>query len=663
MYEVILFAGTTEGYELCRFLDRHQVSVLACVATEYGKHALEESKYLRITAGRLSEDEMTALFEREQPCMVLDVTHPYAVEVTKNIRRAAESCGLPCHRVLRAGQTRREETDSTAVYVRDTREAVAYLQETEGGIFLTVGSKELEKYTAIKDYQRRLYARVLSSASVIGECTALGLEGSHLMGMQGPFSRELNVAMLRQTGCRYLVTKDSGAAGGLEEKLEAAAECKVTAVVIGRPVQETGISVREARKLLIDSFQLKIRPGITVLGIGMGSFKTLTVEGQKAVKEAELLIGAKRCVEAVREKHHKVFYAYRPEEIRACVDAHPEYERILIALSGDVGFFSGARKLLPWLKDLPVQVLCGVSSVSYFMAKLKMSWEDAKFASLHGRADNLVTLISRNRKVFAILGSPGAVSDLARKLTYYGMGNVLLYVGENLSYESEQISCRRAKEWIGYEGTALSVVCAVHEDLPGIFTTHGLPDAGFQRGKVPMTKAEVRAVSLSKLCLKADAVCYDIGAGTGSVAVEMARCVPEGKVFAIERTPEGCALIRENQRIYAADHLEVICGTAPEALEDLIPATHAFIGGSSGRLQKIVELLLRKNPDVRIVINCITLETLTKTLEILKSYSFSFSEIVQVSAARTRTAGDYHMLMGENPVFIVTCQNPHREEA
>jgi precorrin-6Y C5,15-methyltransferase (decarboxylating) len=166
----------------------------------------------------------------------------------------------------------------------------------------------------------------------------------------------------------------------------------------------------------------------------------------------------------------------------------------------------------------------------------------------------------------------------------------------------------------------------------------------------------VRTVSLSKLRLEETSVCYDVGAGTGSVSVEMALRAHQGKVYAIEKKDEAAELLKENKRKFAVDNLEIIKGEAPKAMEELPIPTHAFIGGSSGNLPQIVELLLQKNPSVRIVINCITLETVTEALFVMKKYGFTDTEVVQLSGARSKTIGRYHMMMGENPIYIITCQ-------
>lgn len=661
MYKVIVFAGTTEGYEISRFLGENQIPVLACVATEYGSRSLKESSSLHVQAGRLDENEMKELFSREKPELVLDATHPYAAEVTRNIRKACEEAEVPYTRILRTGSGQQN-----AVYVKDTQAAAEYLKGTTGNVLLTTGSKELAAFTSVPNYKERLFARVLSLPSVIESCQALGFEGRNLIAMQGPFSMEMNRAMLTQYECRYLVTKDSGKAGGFLEKIQAAEACGATVVIIGRPLAEEGLALRECRHMLIERYGLTRKQKVTLLGIGMGSPKTLTQEGQEAVRNADLIVGAKRMVDAVRLSGQDVFYEYRSKEIAEYLIAHPEYTKVVVALSGDVGFYSGAKKLAELLGP-DTEMICGISSVVYFMSKIGLSWDDAKIVSAHGKTCNLISLIRTNRKVFAILGTGDGVRELAEKLTFYGMGDVILHVGENLSYDNEKILAKPARELVSYEGDPLSVVCAYNPQAELELATHGIPDEEFIRGKAPMTKTEVRTVSLSKLRLPKDAICYDIGAGTGSVSVEMALRASEGGVYAIEKKEDALALLQENKKKFTLDHMYIVPGTAPEALEELPVPTHAFIGGSSGNMKEIVELLLNKNPQVRIVINCITLETVGEALDCIRelekqeTYQCE-SEVVQLCASRSKNIGRYHMMMGENPIYIITVQAHEKSE-
>mgnify|MGYP004500763893 FL=1 len=663
MYKVLVFAGTTEGYEICRFLAEHQVETKGFVATEYGSKSLTENEFLTVQTGRLDEAAMEQVFAEEKPEMILDATHPYAAEVTVNIRTACEKTQIPYQRVLRESGTHEDK----AVYVESVQAAAEYLDQTQGNILLTTGSKELAGFTGMKDYQERIYARVLSLPNVMQACAELGFEGKHLIGMQGPFSRELNAAMLRQYNCKYLVTKDTGKAGGFQDKIDAALECDAVPVIIGRPLKEEGMSVKECKRFLTEHFSLTHQPHITLLGIGMGSPEMLTVQGKNSLDHADLLIGARRMVDSVKCPGQDVFIEYRSQEIKNYIDSHPEYDNIVIVLSGDVGFYSGAKKLLDILQQNrqcqgtatpEIRIQCGISSVVYFMSKIGLSWDDAKIVSAHGRGCNLISHIRNEKKVFAILGTSDGVALLAKKLVEYGMGNVMLHVGENLSYDNEKIFAKTASELTDYEGDPLSVICAVNENAQTRLETHGIKDEEFIRGKAPMTKEEVRTVSLSKLCLTEDSVCYDVGAGTGSLSIEMALRAHQGKVWAVEKKEDAVELIRQNKVKFAADNLEIIEGLAPEALTDLPAPTHAFIGGSSGNLKEIVKLLIEKNPQVRIVINCITLETVSEALETAKEFGFEENEIVQLNASRSKAIGRYHMMMGENPIYIITLQNP-----
>ena len=656
MYKAIVFAGTTEGYALCEFLAENRVSVYACAATEYGGSLLQENEFLHVSAGRLKTEDMEELFRKENPEIVLDATHPYAAEVTKNIRTACESAGVLYQRILRP----EGEKNSEAIYVESTEEAAAFLSGTEGNIFLTTGSKELAKFTGIPDYKERLFARVLSIPSVICSCAELGIEGKHLIGMQGPFSAEINEAMLRQFQCSYLVTKDTGLAGGFPEKMEACQRCGVTPVIIGRPLKEEGLSLQDARVFLSKMFGFTLSQKISLVGIGMGAEKTLTLEGKKALNEAELLIGAKRMTEAVQKPGQMVLHEYRSEKIVEYIREHPKYRTVAIALSGDVGFYSGAKKLIDQL-DGNVEVICGISSVVYFMSKIGLSWDDAKIVSAHGRNCNLISLIRHNPKVYSILGTEDGVAVLASRLVYYGMGDVTLYVGENLSYENEKIFHDKAANLTEYRGDALSVVTACNEKATPMSAVHGISDGEFLRGKAPMTKEEVRTVSLSKLRLSEDSVCYDVGAGTGSVSVEMALRAWMGQVYAIEKKEDALALLKENKKKFAVDNLAIIPGVAPEAMTELPAPTHAFIGGSSGNMQDIINLLLEKNPKVRIVINCITLETVTEAMNAIRDFGLEDVDIVQLAAARSKSIGRYHMMMGENPIYIISCSGRGEE--
>ena len=540
--------------------------------------------------------------------------------------------------------------------VEDVEAAVEYLEGTSGNILVTTGSKELENYTRLTDYQERIFARVLSVGDVAVKCEELGIRGRHLICMQGPFSVEMNLAMLREYKISYLVTKESGIAGGYPQKCEAAAMAGVGLVVIGRPQQEAGMSLEEVIKFLKNEINLQDKWKVSLVGIGMGTAETLTAEGKEACKKARLLIGAKRMLETADQRQH-TYASYQPEEIVNYIKEHPEYENVAVLLSGDAGFYSGASRLLKRLEDEPqieARVIPGISSVAYFCAKLGVSWEDAALRSLHGRQDNILAAVREHEKTVILAGSAQSVRSLCRKLAEYGYGSLKVCVGADLSYDTEKIIEGTAESLQEYQGADLAVIYVENPDTCIGMAVHGLPDGEFMRGDVPMTKEEVRSISLSKLRLAKDSVVYDVGAGTGSVAVEAALRVTDGIVYAVEKKEEAIELIEKNQKKMKADNLVIVKGEAPDALLGLPVPDCVFIGGSTGNLKGILDTVYQKNKKARVVINTITLETLTEAKHCMEELSVAEEEIVQISVSRSKKAGRYHMMLGLNPVTVIS---------
>lgn len=652
MCKLCVFAGTTEGRELVEFLCTQAVSVTACVATEYGETLLSPRENLTISAQRLTREEMEALFSRENFDMVIDATHPYASVVTENIAAACEKAGVRYQRLLRSGCKAGED----AVFVPDIPAAVDYLNRTEGPILLTTGSKELAKYTGLYDFANRVYARVLPMEDSLRLCQSAGLKPAHILAMQGPFSVDMNVAMLKSLGAKYLVTKDSGTTGGFDEKVTAARAANATLIVIGRPPQREGLTLPETIQLLCREFDLKRKPWVTIVGIGPGSREAMTLEVRCAMEDADCLIGAKRMLEAGLRPNQTVFDAVSPAKIAEYINNHPEFNRFTVAMSGDVGFFSGAKKLLPLLSGCEVRVLPGLSSLVYLCARLDTSYEDVRPVSLHGRDHDIVPDIRKYRRVFTLVGGENGMGLLCKQLAEAGLGGVKVSVGENLSYPQERISVGTAAELAEKEFSSLSVAL-IENDAADPVVTHGLPDEAFQRTEsVPMTKSEVRSVCLSKLALTEHAICWDVGAGSGSVAIEMALQANSGQVFAIERKDTAVALLRENTQKFKLENLTIVPGLAPEACEDLPAPTHVFIGGSAGNMRQILEEILGKNPNARIVATAVTLESIGELTQCIKDIPFTYTEVVSMSVARDRKAGPYHLMMGQNPIFIFTMQ-------
>ncbi|MCF0151405.1 MAG: precorrin-6Y C5,15-methyltransferase (decarboxylating) subunit CbiT, partial [Firmicutes bacterium] len=383
---------------------------------------------------------------------------------------------------------------------------------------------------------------------------------------------------------------------------------------------------------------------------------------------ADCLIGARRILDAAAMPGQPVFEAVAAEAIASYIAEHNEFRSFTVVLSGDSGFYSGAKKLLPLLKqqNARVTVLPGLSSLSVLCARMGISYEDVKTVSLHGRTGNIAASVRRYPLCFALVGGENGVRELCEALVRAGLGSVRVTVGERLSYPDERISTGIAAKMAEGRYASLSAVLIENPGAKKVCPI-GLPDESFQRGKgedglIPMTKSEVRAVALSRLAMTRDAICWDIGAGTGSVSVEMALLAEEGRVYAVEKKADAFALLQENIKKFGAFNITAVEGSAPAALEALPAPTHVFIGGSSGRLKDIIGAALEKNPHARIVATAIALETVAELSSCMKEFSFTHKEAVCIQAARSRKAGPYHLMTGANPVYIFTFQKEARAE-
>ena len=324
----------------------------------------------------------------------------------------------------------------------------------------------------------------------------------------------------------------------------------------------------------------------------------------------------------------KVYTTFRTNELAAiAAQADPEKDVLGILVSGDVGFFSLAQTITGKLPDCDVRRYCGISSLVYFAAKLQMSWNDAAIVSMHGRNQHLAAAVFEHAKVFSLTG------------------------GDNLP----QVLCRQLCDTgLGYPSLSVMMILNDKAGQPVRRGVHGLDDSLFLRGKAPMTKQEVRSVSISKLQPRATDVIYDIGAGTGSCSVELALQAPLGSVYAFEQKEEALELLARNKEKFRCDNLIIVPGEASEHLAEAPAPDCVFIGGSGGKMGKMLDDIYGRNPACRIVINVIALETLCAVVEYYKAKPGYSLDIVNVSTAYNRKLGRYNLMMAQNPIYVIT---------
>lgn len=395
---------------------------------------------------------------------------------------------------------------------------------------------------------------------------------------------------------------------------------------------------------------------VNIVGIGPGNPDLLTGEARQAIAASNILLGDKRMLSAFADSSKTVYDTIKTSAIaEVAAKADPARDVLAVLVSGDVGFFSLAKTISGKLPDCECVRYCGISSLVYFASKLQLSWDDAKIVSMHGRDQNLVAAVAQNKKVFSLTGGDHSPQALCKQLCEHGLGQVLVYVGENLSYPEEKITQGTAEEISALSFPSLSVMMLLNDEANCFEqTVHGLADDLFMRSKVPMTKQEVRSVSMSKLMPKATDVIYDIGAGTGSCSVELALIAKQGKVWAFERNPVAVELLGKNKELFGLTNLDVIAGEALDNIKTMPAPDCVFVGGSGGDLCEMLDVIYAKNSKCRIVINAITVETLAQVAAYYKEHPDYSLEIVNVFVARSKKLGSYNLMMAQNPVYVMT---------
>ncbi len=706
MEQVFLFAGTTEGRRMARRLGAAGIKTVVSVATEYGALVLEEAglgESVRVMHGRMTDEEMEKAIREATPEIVVDATHPFAVEASENIRRAAEMAGVP---YLRLKRNTKDSPDKKVFRFSDISDVIPALTRTTGNILLTTGVNTLQEFAQNEALRDRLFVRVLPGEESLKKCEEAGIRGRQIIAMQGPFSQEMNRATIHAYDIRHLVTKQSGKSGGFSEKIFAAQETETAVYIVGAP-EEDGVPYADALDRLGELFHIDLRDTVTItvslVGMGPGAKEYLTEEAKKAINEAEVLFGSKRMVEAYASGK-KVFPYYRGEEIL------PKLEQLLwearqgdphvhaaVLLSGDSGFYSGASALVFYLTNwrrrmllsetgkmkMQIRTIPGISSVQFMAARLQDHWENAYVTSLHGTEEttweNVLKRIPYEKRTYLLTSGPADVKRLRKWIeAQENPEDYCMYAGYQISYPEEIIfTMEGERPSIGAEDAKR---VPFPDILPeGLYTVMirnnspeerekwsdrqvlaGIPNDEFlQERGIPITKEEVRTVAFGKLRITEPAVIYDIGSGSGSFSAELGRLLMHSEIYAVEKEPDRAELVRRNVHHLEAKRVTVVEGEAPECLEQLPPPTHVILGGSEGKLLLILQELFRKAPNARVVITAVTLDTkaeLTQLLSgtLLTEYTIQDAEYVEINVSRSVKLGRYQSLKAENPVAILS---------
>lgn len=673
MHKVLIYSGTTEGRLLAERLAKAGLFCDVCVATEYGEQVMPEQDGINVRMGRLTPEQMSELYKENDYLAVVDATHPFAVVVTENIRKSLELHDIPYFRLAR-DIINTEKGNAECVYFEDSVECAAALKKTTGNILLTTGSKELKVFCEDDALRKRIICRVLPGRESLELCYENGLEGKQIIAMQGPFSTEMNLATIKQYNISYMVTKESGKTGGVDTKLAAAEEAGIPIFMIRKPGYDSGIVELSAGQVISEIAKLanieiagNCQLDIVLGGIGMGNENSMTIELQKRIQTSDYIFGASRMIETFDAKMKKYPY-YLEKDIIPCLLEIKSKSfgtvKVTILFSGDSGFFSGCEKMvkaLEKIENIKIEVIPGIASISALSAKVKVSWQDAYIVSTHGVDEaqwmaKLMFGLKHKAKIFFITSGYQDIQKIGRLLIESGMeSSFTMKIGYQLSYENEWVKELKPEECLNIEEKGLYVGVMLKNEYSCVNKsqiTPGWSDDVFIRDRVPLTKEEVRTISICKLKLTENSVVYDVGSGTGSVAIEVAALSPEIKVYAIETNPVAVELTKTNVGKFGVSNVTVIEAMAPEGFDKLPAPTHAFIGGSKGNLREILEKLYQKNPHMRIVMNAISMENICLMNELLNIMPVKNVDITNLSVAKAKEVGEYHLLQANNPVMV-----------
>ena len=395
-----------------------------------------------------------------------------------------------------------------------------------------------------------------------------------------------------------------------------------------------------------------------IIGAGMGHIEDLTEYAANIIKKSDIVYGSARLFEQYKILNNNI-YAPKYSEIEETLEKE-KLNNISLLVSGDVLFYSIAKKITEKFKDkYNIELVPGISSMQYFLSALKIINHNIKAVSVHGRNISPLGYVSYNEYTFMLTGGENNAGKIIKEIYDAGLDYVYVYAGENLHCANERIISGNIKDMLNYQFESLTVLLIYNKEY--VNAANNLRDSDFIRGKAPMTKEDIRWLSACYLGIEEKDIVYDVGAGTGSCAIEFAGYANEGLVYAIEKEDEAFELINTNKRNLKRFNVISIKGTAPEILHDLPAPDKVFIGGSSKTIKDIFKIVYEKNKFVKITVTAITLETLAASVDAFKDYNIE-PDIVCINSAKSKKAGPYHMMMGNNPVYIITGRLYNEEE-
>ena len=394
---------------------------------------------------------------------------------------------------------------------------------------------------------------------------------------------------------------------------------------------------------------------IYLVGAGIEGWEGFGSKALEIIAQAEVMIGHQRHLDIFPDfSGRKMPLGDLPEvlEFLKVTD-----KRVVVLASGDPTFFGISRFLLRNLPKEHIEIFANVTSMQYAFACIKEPWDDAIFVSVHGRGMHVaVDKIIAAEKACVLTDKVNTPAAIAAELIERGAEGYEAWLCEDLGLATEKFTRTDVRGLLELKPSDLNILILVKTYEPNLvqYPLIGIDDDEFHTSKKLITKQEVRAVTLSKLQLQDDLVLWDIGAGSCSVSIEASNLMPNGRIFAVERNQQCIGFINENLKKFCTRNVKLIEAFAPEGLEDLPDPDRVFIGGAGGKLDEIIDAVAQRlKPDGIVVINAVTLDTLSQAVEFLEDHGYTV-EATCVNIAKTRKLTEYKMFEAQNPVYVIS---------
>ncbi len=396
---------------------------------------------------------------------------------------------------------------------------------------------------------------------------------------------------------------------------------------------------------------------IYLIGAGFTGWDGFPARALEIISSTDIMIG--------HQRHLAVFPDFAGEkrelgDLPQLIDFLKKTEqRVVVLASGDPTFFGISRFLLRNLPKERIEIFPNVTSMQYAFARIKEPWDDGIFVSVHGRGmHQAIDKIIAAEKACVLTDAINTPAAVAAELIDRGAEGYEAWLCEDLGMPSEKFTKTTVRGLRDISASELNILILIRTYEPNLvhYPLIGIEDDEFHTSKKLITKVEVRAVTLAKLQLQNDLVLWDIGAGSCSVSIEASNLMPGGRIFAVEKNPQCIGFITENLKKFCTRNIKLIEAYAPDGLDDMPDPDRVFIGGAGGKLDEIIDIVSQRlKPDGVVVINAVTLDTLTRAVEFLEDHGFTV-EATCINVARTRNLTEYKMFEAQNPVYVISAR-------